>query len=152
MKTLPAIAALFLAGCASTFHEPSRSQPHALITFERMKGIMGSLGGQEVLPLEINELPPNEWTKWNFNAFKVEPGSVRLLLQTQSGKTVEGTLFITFEAVAGKTYHVTSSPDAQFFNVTIADSDGEVIAEGQAEKHRASYRGSTYVPIFIPTN
>jgi hypothetical protein len=141
---------LSLAGCASYYSEPSSKKPHAVLTFQEAKGFAGAIGGQAVTPLEINGLAPNEWGKWNFKSFKIEPGLNRLFLIVRGSASVQGTVHLKFEAAAGRTYRVASESMDEYFEVTVTDDQGVKVASGKAEKAAANRSSGAYIPVFIP--
>jgi len=154
MRTLLLLlTALFISACSNTyFKEASTSKPHAVIVFEAQKGVMGStiLGGlTTVYPLEINGLPPNEWNKWSFKSFKVNPGRLSMFVEAPISSRLIASTYIKFNAVAGERYTITSRQQERHVKISVKNKSGKLVTSSLATKSPVS-NTPTYIPIYIP--
>ena len=87
------LAASILPGCAASprFVEPEPTAPHAAIVFEKAEGLFGGL---EVVPLEINGLPPGSMTDPDLVGYRLPPGDVVVFAATAMPNRMVGSAFI----------------------------------------------------------
>ena len=146
------VISVISSGCASTgyFKEASKTEAHATLRFEMRQGVAGKLfSAQNVLPMEINGLPPNDLTKWDFRAFRVQPGEVRLLVQISiTGKIVTNCL-LTFVAQANQVYYFFAENEDAVLRAVGVDENDAKVATCEGNKQLAPPPNT--VPVFIPT-
>ena len=112
-----------LTGCATSYHEPRESEPHATLTFQRPSvfSIQGS-----VWPAYFNEVtPPNPWR--HRRKYRIQVGTLRMRVsetpQVDYFNLTSGSrypCFLSFEAEDGKGYFVSvvETDDAYLYAVT----------------------------------
>lgn len=143
--------AIFLGACASTsyFKEASSSELHAVLRFEKVKGVLGPLGGQQIVPLEINGQPPNQWNKWSFKEFLIPPGNIVILAKVNVSLAVTAYGYVKFFAEPGEIYEVTHTAEIEEVVIKVANSKAEVLSAVKAKK-LPDRNQPNYMPIFIP--
>jgi hypothetical protein len=148
LRTLLLLALLSVAACSTTyFKEADPAGPHAKIRFEAQKGLGGALGGQSVMPLELNGLPPSEW-KWSGRQYTVAPGEIKMLVQAYVGK-LTGICSVTFNAEDAKTYLLAPVNADEAFDIVVYGDNMSEITRCKAPKTVAPT--NTVIPIFIPS-
>ena len=147
------LAALFflaLSGCATYYDEASSDEPHALLVFEKLEsGFASAFGATQVVPLELNGLPPNEWNKWDYQRFRVYPGSMLLFVQAEVSNTIAGFGYLDFEAREGETYTVSRTVRERDILIVVLDSNERKVNSAVVDK--VPIQAPVTVPIYIPT-
>jgi hypothetical protein len=146
-------AAIGLSGCTSTaYHrEAPKNQPHALVLFEKTKGLEYALTARQIVyPLEINGLPINNFARWDLVDFRIPVGPTKLLVTASVDRGVEGIGFLKFDAQDGEVYSVTAKSLDESFMISVRNKAGDKITHTDARKALSAPNNPAYIPIIIP--
>lgn len=125
-----------LAGCATSYHEPRESEPHATLTFQRHS--VFSLQ-PSVWPAYLNEAAPPSKPLGYRRKFNVQVGTLRIRVgetpQADYFSLVSGSrypCFLSFEAEAGKGYLVSVVETDEGYLYAVTADAGVKVAECKA--------------------
>lgn len=140
------IAALLIAGCATTYKEPRSSAPRAQVSGKQKDCIIGCQNG--VFIQAINGVAVS--TAWKTNNYYIAPGSNSVLVAI-SDAGLFGVCELKIEAIADERYEISHVINGAEFIATARDKAGNDVSSCTA-KMGPPPPTTTYMPIIIPVN
>ncbi len=135
-------------GLTSCYYiQPSQSEPHAVVDFEKGSGFL-NLKGTNFVILSLNGKRPESWVPGvNSTTWRIVPGVTQIAANVWgSDRHQKGDARISFTAEQGRTYDVTAIEKPGSFDVSVTERNGKTVWRSEVMKSRYYHPTPIYIP------